>query len=114
MLVPESLATASSAWKPAERMSWPGAVISTLLPKLEKEAKVSSMVLAPTVMALGTRAGETLFASWVSFPAATTKGTPLAMALFTCGREGDGDACQSRVVGGSEQREFAPQSQWPG
>ena len=51
ILVPESLATAVSVWLFAERISWPGARISTLLPKLENAAKVSSMVVAPTVMA---------------------------------------------------------------
>jgi len=63
ILVPESLATAMSDRLLAERISWPGARISTLSPKLENEAKVSSMVVAPTVMAWRRRAGETLFVS---------------------------------------------------
>ena len=45
-------------------------------PKFEKEALVSVMVEAATVMASLTRAGELLTASSLSFPAATTTGTP--------------------------------------
>ena len=51
ILVPESLAMATSVWLFAERISWPRVRILTLLPKLENEVKVSSMVVALTVMA---------------------------------------------------------------
>ena len=50
-LVPESMATAVSDWLFAERISWLGARTSTLSPKLENAGKVSSMVVAPTVIA---------------------------------------------------------------
>jgi hypothetical protein len=40
---------------------------------------MSEMSVAPTVMALGVRAGETPQASAASFPAATTKVTPAPM-----------------------------------
>ena len=83
MLVPERTATASSALGLAERMSWPGPRISTADPVLENEAKVSLMVVAPTVMASGRRAGEESFASLPSFPAATMKGMPFLMTLAT-------------------------------
>jgi hypothetical protein len=78
-------------------MSWPGARMSTWEPKLEKLAKLSSIVLAPTVMALTRWAGETLLASWASLPAATTKGMPRAMTLATC--EGEGEGERARVSG---------------
>jgi hypothetical protein len=87
MLVPERVATLLLVLGLAEMMSWPGARISTRDPKLEKSARVSLMVVAPTVMAVGTRAGETLLASWLSFPAATMTGMPWLMTLVTCGRE---------------------------
>lgn len=50
---------------------WPGAKISTIAPKLENEALASAMVEAPTVIALGARAGEVFAASTFEFPAAT-------------------------------------------
>lgn len=40
-------------------------------PKLEKLARASVLVVAPTVMAAGALAGDTLHAFWASFPAAT-------------------------------------------
>lgn len=49
----------------------PGANTSTTEPKLEKDARASAMVVAPTVMADGARAGEVEPASKLSFPAAT-------------------------------------------
>ena len=45
--------------------------MSTTEPKLEKEARASPIVLAPTVMAEGTRAGEVFAASVLELPAAT-------------------------------------------
>jgi len=50
ILVPERMVKAVSDILLAEIMFLPGARISTLPPKLENEAKVSSMVVAPTVM----------------------------------------------------------------
>lgn len=58
-------------------MSCPGAKISTAEPKLEKEALVSAMVVAPTVIAPVARAGLLFSASRFSLPAATTTWTPL-------------------------------------
>ena len=49
----------------------PGAKMSTAEPKLEKEARASAIVLAPTVLAEGTRAGEVFAALALSLPAAT-------------------------------------------
>lgn len=45
--------------------------MSTTEPKLEKEARASAMVEAPTVTALGARAGEVDAASTLELPAAT-------------------------------------------
>ena len=50
---------------------WPGAKTSTTEPKFENEARASEMVLAPTVIAEGARAGEVLAALTLSLPAAT-------------------------------------------
>ncbi len=49
----------------------PGAKMSTTVPKLEKEARASAIVEAPTVLAEGARAGEVPLASALSLPAAT-------------------------------------------
>lgn len=51
--------------------SCPGAKMSTTLPKLENEARASAIVVAPTVIAEGARAGEVVPASAPSLPAAT-------------------------------------------
>src|SRR5439155_4196684 len=53
-----------------EVMFTPGAKMSTHVPKLEKEARLSLMSVAPTVMAPGTRAGEKLHALALLLPAA--------------------------------------------
>lgn len=45
--------------------------MSTTEPKLEKEARTSAIVLAPTVLAEGARAGEVFAALALSLPAAT-------------------------------------------
>lgn len=50
----------------------PGAKTSITDPKLEGEVRESEMIVAPTVMAEGTRAGEKFEASAFEFPAATT------------------------------------------
>jgi hypothetical protein len=49
----------------------PGAKMSTTEPKLEKDARASAIVVAPTVFALGARAGDVFPASPPSLPAAT-------------------------------------------
>ena len=55
----------------AEVMLWPGAKMSRQVPKFEKLARASVLVVAPTVIAVGTRAGEKLQALALSLPAAT-------------------------------------------
>ena len=54
----------------------PGAKMSTHLPWFEKEAGVSRVVVAPTVIALGALAGERVHASVDSLPAAATTVMP--------------------------------------
>ena len=48
----------------------PGAKMSTQVPKFENEARASVLVVAPTVIAAATRAGEALHAFGVPLPAA--------------------------------------------
>jgi hypothetical protein len=55
----------------SEVMSTPGALMSTQVPKFEKEANPSLMSVAPTVMAEGSLEGELLHASAELLPAAT-------------------------------------------
>ena len=74
--MPEIERTAESLPIHALMMSFPGANTSTAGPKLENEARASSIVVAPTVMAEGARAGLVLEASLLSFPAATTTWMP--------------------------------------
>ena len=50
----------------------PGANRSTQGPKLEYEARASSLPVAPTTIAVVTSEGENLHASELAFPAATT------------------------------------------
>lgn len=57
--------------------------MSTTLPKLEDEVRASAIVVAPTVMAERTRAGETDKASEFSFPAAITTWIPRPVSLKT-------------------------------
>lgn len=54
----------------------PGAKMSTQDPKFDQEARPSKMVVAPTVITAGARAGESYPASLPSLPAATTTCTP--------------------------------------
>jgi hypothetical protein len=54
----------------ADVMLDPGAKMSTTLPKFENEERASFIVLAPTVMASLTRAGEELLAFVFELPAA--------------------------------------------
>ena len=61
----------------------PGAKISTQLPQLEKEALVSLSLMAPTVNAVGSRAGLVLHAELFLFAAAATTIRPFVVALRT-------------------------------
>ena len=62
MEVPLSEAVAVSLGLQADRIADPGAKMSTTLPKLENDERASLLVVAPTVMAWVTRAGEELAA----------------------------------------------------
>ena len=53
-----------------EVMFEPGAKMSTHVPKFENEERASVVVVAPTVFADGTRAGELLHALAFELPAA--------------------------------------------
>jgi hypothetical protein len=54
----------------AEVMLLPGAKMSRHVPKFENEARASELVVAPTVLAAATRAGEVVHASAFELPAA--------------------------------------------
>jgi hypothetical protein len=54
----------------AEVMLDPGAKMSRQLPKLENDERASELVVAPTVTAAATRAGEELHALAFELPAA--------------------------------------------
>ena len=68
--VPEIVFVAVSLVFQDEVMLEPGAKISTHVPKLEKDERASVIVVDPTVIALGSRAGEELQASALLLPAA--------------------------------------------
>ena len=68
--VPEMVFVAVSLVFHDDVMLLPGAKMSTQVPKFENEERASDVVVEPTVIALATRAGEVLHASWLSFPAA--------------------------------------------
>lgn len=68
--VPEIVFIAVSLVNHDDVMSLPGAKMSRHVPIFENEARASLIVVAPTVIALATRAGEKLQASKPSFPAA--------------------------------------------
>jgi hypothetical protein len=61
--VPEIVLVAVSLVFHDEVMLLPGAKMSTHVPKFENEERASVIVVEPTVIALGARAGETLHAS---------------------------------------------------
>ena len=61
--VPEIMLVAVSLVFHDDVMSLPGAKMSTQVPKFENEERASVVVVDPTVIAFGTRAGETLQAS---------------------------------------------------
>ena len=67
----------------AEVMEDPGANRSTHVPKLEYDARASVLVVAPTVRAAGSAAGEERQASALLFPAATANTTPALTAFAT-------------------------------
>src|SRR6267143_6687380 len=67
----------------ADVMFTPGANQSTHGPKSEKLALPSAEVVAPTVIASATPAGEPVQASALSLPAATAEVTPSAIELRT-------------------------------
>src|SRR6266511_45284 len=66
-----------------EVMLTPGAKMSTQVPKLENEARLSLMSVAPTVIAAGTRAGLKLQALALLLPAAMAYVTPELIELAT-------------------------------
>lgn len=82
MLVPEMVLVAVVLPIHAERISTPGLKTSTRLPKLENDARASLESIAPTVMALGSEAGEKPEASAAELPAATTTVTPRLYVLL--------------------------------
>ena len=61
--VPEIVLVAVSLVFHDDVMLLPGAKMSTQVPKFENEERASVVVVDPTVIALGARAGETLHAS---------------------------------------------------
>ena len=74
--VPESVRVAMSEVWPAETMLEPGANTSRHVPKLENDDRSSLDVVEPTVIALGSPAGDVVHALTLELPAATTKVTP--------------------------------------
>src|SRR5262245_58819585 len=67
----------------AEVMLSPGAKMSMQVPVLENQARESTLLVAPTVMAAAARAGEKLHASTESLPAAIAYVTPALMERMT-------------------------------
>ena len=68
--VPEIVLVAVSLVLQEEVMLEPGAKMSRQVPKLENEERASALVVAPTVIALATRAGDVVQASALLLPAA--------------------------------------------
>ena len=77
--VPEMLLVADALVLQADVMLVPGAKMSRQLPKFEYDARASVLVVAPTVSAVATRAGDDVQASTFELPAATTTVTPSAI-----------------------------------
>jgi hypothetical protein len=67
----------------ADVMLEPGANMSTQLPWLLNDDSMSELVVEPTVITVGSDAGEKVHASTLSFPAATTTTIPASTAFFT-------------------------------
>jgi hypothetical protein len=63
MEVPDMMSVAELREIPADLISEPGAKMSTHPPKLENEDRLSSLAVDPTVMALGSEAGDVVQAS---------------------------------------------------
>ena len=86
MEVPEIVTVAVGEVHHAEVIDCPGAKMSTHGPQFENDARMSFDAVAPTVMAVGSLAGDFVQASELSLPAATAKvipsRTPLATALL--------------------------------
>jgi hypothetical protein len=81
--VPVSVRALLSPVFQAESIFSPGAKMSTQLPEFEKDGRVSSLLLAATVIAVGSEAGENLQLSWSVFPAAVTTGMPCSNTCRT-------------------------------
>src|SRR5919107_1071307 len=86
--VPLIVFVASSAVHQEDKTSTPGANRSTQLPQFENQARLSEASVAPTVIALGARAGLKSQASASELPAATTTVTPAADAASTAASSG--------------------------
>ena len=74
--VPESATGVEKFLASADGIETPGAKISTHSPKLENDARLSNLSVAPTVIASGADAGDAVQASAREFPAATTVAIP--------------------------------------
>jgi hypothetical protein len=83
MEVPDKTAVAESSLNQVDKIETPGANKSTQVPKLEKDARASVLPVAPTVIAAGTLAGETVHEFKLLFPAATTYVIPEFIELTT-------------------------------
>src|SRR3989441_11045162 len=84
MDVPLMVLVARSPVSQSDVVFTPGAKISTHGPKLENDAMLSLMSVAPTVSASGALAGEVLQASGApELPAATAYTTPAAIEFST-------------------------------
>ena len=81
--VPEIVFVAVSLVFHDDVMLLPGAKMSRQGPKFENDARASVIVVAPTVMAFGTRAGDVVQAFTLLFPAAIAYVTPSLMELVT-------------------------------
>lgn len=83
MEVPEMVLVALLPPIQADLIRTPGAKMSREVPKLEKLARASVLLVAPTVKAVGSEAGEKLLALALSLPAATTVKIPAETASAT-------------------------------
>ena len=95
--VPEIVFTAISLVIQADVMPEPGAKMSTQVPKFENDERASVVVVDPTVIALGARAGEKLHALALLLPAATAYVTPSATEFATAVSSAD-DALPPRLM----------------
>ena len=79
--VPEIVFVALDEVCQAEVIAEPGAKMSTQVPQLENDERLSLEVVEPTVSAFGVEAGERLQASAFSLPAATANEMPSLIAF---------------------------------